>query len=118
MDFSPQSKTCGEPIRIIANLKLFDLLKGRLLVLRAHLGLQPVEAIGFPIDEFAHLSERRVDFLNPVPHLLANQNFNTVSGERHHPNFFNSASAFSNHNPISISRIIVIAVVRCSLACS
>ena len=52
---------------------LFSVLQRRLLVLRAHLGLQSAEAIALPVDEFAHLGERGMHFLNPAPHLLRDE---------------------------------------------
>jgi len=41
-----------------------------------------------------------------------------LTPETLHLNTFNSASAFSSQNRMSISRYIVVAVVRCSCACS
>lgn len=45
-------------------------LEGRLFVLAAHLGLQPTEAIGFPVDELRATGQRGMNFSNPAPHLL------------------------------------------------
>ena len=45
----------------------------RPLILAAQLGLQTAEAIRFPVDELADLSQCRVHFLNPAPHLLADE---------------------------------------------